>query len=147
MPEPISPVPHARATLVLERMRKAHVAVIGDVMLDRYLIGDTERISPEAPVPVVTVDEEMSVPGGAANVAANIAAVGARASLAGAIGDDDTGTALREAIESLDISTAGLLVVPGRPTTSKLRVIARGQQVVRIDREVTNPLPDRFRDA
>lgn len=147
MPEPISPVTHARAKLLLERMRQTHVAVIGDVMLDRYLMGDTERISPEAPVPVVTVQEEISIPGGAANVAVNVAAAGARASLTGAIGDDDTGIALREAIESLDISTAGLLVVPGRPTTSKLRVIARGQQVVRIDREVTNPLPDRFRDA
>ena len=147
MPEPISPVPHARVKLLLERVRKVHVAVIGDVMLDRYLMGDTERISPEAPVPVITVDDEVSVPGGAANVAVNVAAAGARVSLAGAIGDDDTGTALRDAIASLDISTAGLLVVPGRPTTSKLRVIARGQQVVRIDREVTNPLPDRFRDA
>ena len=128
-------------------MRKTRIAVVGDVMLDRYLIGDTERISPEAPVPVVTVEDELVVPGGAANVAVNVAAIGGKPRLAGAVGDDEAGTALREALNSLDISPAGLVTVPGRPTTSKTRIVARGQQVVRIDREVTNPLADRFRDA
>jgi len=128
-------------------MRHTRIAVVGDVMLDRYLIGDTERISPEAPVPVVSVEEELMVPGGAANVAVNIAAIGAALRLAGAVGDDEAGVALREALTSFEISPAGLITVPGRPTTSKTRIIARGQQVVRIDREVTNPLPDRFRDA
>lgn len=132
---------------LLERMRKIRVAVVGDVMLDRYLIGDTERISPEAPVPVVTVADERVVPGGAANVAVNVAAIGATTHLAGAIGDDAAGVALREGLSSLDLSPAGLVTVPGRPTTTKTRIIARGQQVVRIDREVTNPLADRFRDG
>jgi D-beta-D-heptose 7-phosphate kinase/D-beta-D-heptose 1-phosphate adenosyltransferase len=116
-------------------------------MLDRYLVGDVERISPEAPVPVVTVADERVVPGGAANVAANVAALGAEVRLIGAIGDDPAGAALREALQSLGISPAGLITVPGRPTTTKTRIVARGQQIVRIDREVTNPLPDRFRDA
>ena len=129
-------------------MRQARIAVVGDVMLDRYLIGDTERISPEAPVPVVTVEEERVVPGGAANVAANIAAIGAHA----APGRRDRRRRRRQRrsgrrSNALEISPAGLITVPGRPTTSKTRIIARGQQVVRIDREVTNPLPDRFRDA
>lgn len=132
---------------LLDRMRRTRIAVVGDVMLDRYLIGDTERISPEAPVPVVSVEEELMVPGGAANVAVNIAAIGGMPRLAGAVGDDEAGAALREALNSFEISPAGLITVPGRPTTSKTRIIARGQQVVRIDREVTNPLADRFRDA
>jgi len=128
-------------------MRQARITIVGDVMLDRYLMGDAERISPEAPVPVITVQEERVVPGGAANVAANVAAVGAHVHLIGTIGDDGAGTALCDALDSLGISPAGLIVVPGRPTTTKTRIVARGQQVVRIDREVTNPLPDRLRDA
>lgn len=143
----LSPVPHVRVTQLLERMRKTRIAVVGDVMLDRYLVGDAERISPEAPVPVVTVDDEQVVPGGAANVAVNVAAIGGNPRLVGAIGDDAAGDALREALSALEISPAGLITVPGRPTTSKTRIVARGQQVVRIDREVTNPLADRFRDA
>lgn len=141
------PVSMSRAEAILARMRAVRVAVIGDVMLDRYLLGDAERISPEAPVPVITVAEERVAPGGAANVAANVAALGAEVHLVGIIGDDSMGAALREALQSLGISPAGLITVPGRPTTTKTRIVARGQQVVRIDREVTNPLPDRFRDA
>jgi len=143
----LQPVPRRRAEQLLERMRTARVAVIGDVMLDRYLIGDAERISPEAPVPVIAVDSESMMPGGAANVAVNVAATGATPRLVGIVGDDDAGATLREALTSLDISPAGLITVPGRPTTSKTRIVARGQQVVRIDREVTNALGDRVRDA
>ena len=143
----LHPVPVPRAEELLAQMRQVRVAIIGDVMLDRYLVGDAERISPEAPVPVVTVVDERVVPGGAANVAANVTALGAEAHVVGVIGDDGAGTALREALQALGISPAGLITVPGRPTTTKTRIVARGQQVVRIDREVTNPLPDRFRDA
>ena len=128
-------------------MRKTHIAVIGDVMLDRYLIGDVDRISPEAPVPVVSVEEDRVVAGGAANVAANIAALGATPHLVGVVGDDDAGAALRVALQALGIADGGLITVAGRPTTTKTRIVARGQQVVRIDREVTNPLGDRPRDA
>lgn len=142
----LHPLSRPRTEQLLDQMRKTQVAVIGDVMLDRYLIGDVERISPEAPVPVVSVDEDRVVPGGAANVAANVAAIGATPHLIGVVGDDDAGIALRDALEALGIASAGLITVPGRPTTTKTRIIARGQQVVRIDREVVNPLGDRFRD-
>lgn len=143
----LHPVSRPRVKELLTRMRQARVAIVGDIMLDRYLEGDAERISPEAPVPVVTVADERVVPGGAANVAANVAAVGAEVHLIGTVGDDGAGTALREALAALGIGTDGVLTVPGRPTTTKTRIVARGQQVVRIDREVTNALPDRFRDA
>ena len=142
----LHPVSRHRAEALLERMRHVRVAVVGDVMLDRYLVGDVERISPEAPVPVILVEDERVLPGGAANVAANVAALGATVQLVGAVGDDGAATALRGALEALGISPTGLITVPGRPTTTKTRIVARGQQVARIDREVTNPLPDRFRD-
>lgn len=143
----LQPVSRPRTEQLLQQMRGARVAVVGDVMLDRYLTGDAERISPEAPVPVVMVAEEGVVPGGAANAAANVAALGARALLVGTIGDDADGTALLEALHALGLAATGLIAVPGRPTTTKTRIVARGQQVVRIDREVGNPLPDRMRDA
>lgn len=136
-----------RVSDLLGRMEGLRAAVIGDVMLDRYLLGDVERISPEAPVPVVSVEEDWATAGGAANVAANVATMGATVDLVGAVGDDDAAALLRQSLDSLGIETDGLVVVPGRPTTTKTRLIARGQQLVRIDREVDNPLADRFRDA
>lgn len=129
-----------RLTALLEAMRGKRIAVIGDVMLDRYLIGDTERISPEAPVPVVSVADRREALGGAANVAANIAALGGLARLVGVIGDDRRGTALRDAMARASLPTDGLLTLAGRPTTTKTRVLARGQQVVRIDEEHDGPL-------
>jgi D-beta-D-heptose 7-phosphate kinase/D-beta-D-heptose 1-phosphate adenosyltransferase len=109
-------------------------------MLDRYLDGDTERLSPEAPVPVVTVTRTRASLGGAGNVAANVAATGATALLAGVVGDDQHGATIRAELASRRIADEHLIVVANRPTTSKTRVIARGQQVVRIDHEVTTPL-------
>ena len=147
MTVPLHPVPRARVVELLDRMRRVRVAVVGDVMLDRYLLGDVERISPEAPVPIIIVEEERDVPGGAANVAANASAIGATARLVGTSGDDSAGQVLRDALTALGLSTDGITAVPGRPTTTKTRIIARSQQVVRIDREVTNPLPERFRGA
>ncbi len=141
--EPVSP---SRAADLIAAMGTVRVAVVGDVMLDRYLLGDAERISPEAPVPVVTVEHEQAAPGGAANVASNISAAGAKPALVGIIGDDDAGAALLEALRAAAIPVDGLVTVPGRPTTSKTRIIARGQQVVRIDREITNTPAARFRD-
>lgn len=147
MTRTLSALPRPRVLELLDRMRDTTLLVVGDLMLDRYLDGDVERISPEAPVPVVTVAEERSVPGGAANVAANLVALGATSRLAGVIGDDAAGSALTEALRALGIGVEGVVTVPGRPTTSKTRIVARGQQVVRIDREVTNPLPDPARAA
>ena len=133
MPESVLPNP--RVHQLLAAMRGKRIAVLGDVMLDRYLIGDTERISPEAPVPVVTVTEHREKLGGAANVAANVVALGGTATLLGVIGDDRDGAALKAAMDLAGLPTIGLLVLAERPTTTKTRVVARGQQVVRIDEE------------
>jgi rfaE bifunctional protein kinase chain/domain len=137
MPAPLSaaPITRGRLTQLLEQMRGKRVAVIGDVMLDRYLLGDTERISPEAPVPVVSVTERRLALGGAANVAANVTAIGGEAALVGVIGTDRDGEALRGAMAAAQLDSRWLLALTDRPTTSKTRVVARGQQVVRIDEE------------
>lgn len=132
----------ARLVALLDAMRGRRLVVVGDVMLDRYLIGDTERISPEAPVPVVTVHERRLAPGGAANVAANAAALGASVTLIGAVGEDLHAEALREAVVRAGMSDEGLVGHRERPTTAKTRVFARGQQVVRIDEEETAFLDD-----
>lgn len=138
-----APLTRDRIQQLVERMRASRVAVLGDVMLDRYLVGDSDRVSPEAPVPVVTVRERRRALGGAANVAANAAAVGAACTLVGVVGDDQDGLALRQELAAAGLPDAGLVTVADRPTTSKTRVVARGQQVVRIDEEVDGELHGR----
>jgi D-beta-D-heptose 7-phosphate kinase/D-beta-D-heptose 1-phosphate adenosyltransferase len=137
-----SPPPIARDRLVhlLDRMRTRRIAVIGDIMLDRYLIGDTNRLSPEAPVPVITVRETRSALGGAANVAANVVAIGATCRLVGAVGDDSHGATIRAELAAVGLEDRHLVAIPGRPTTTKTRVLARNQQVVRIDEEIDLPV-------
>jgi D-beta-D-heptose 7-phosphate kinase/D-beta-D-heptose 1-phosphate adenosyltransferase len=112
-----------------------HVVVLGDLMLDRYLWGQAERISPEAPVPVVRVQREEIKLGGAANVALNLATLGDTPVLVGLVGDDGPSDLLRRELESRRFDDRGLIVVPNRPTCIKTRVIAGTQQVVRVDRE------------
>src|ERR671922_1889107 len=90
------PLTRDRVLHLIQRMKSSRVVVIGDIMLDRYLIGDTDRLSPEAPVPVVTVRERHAALGGAANVAANVAAMGAHCLLVGAVGDDVDGAVIRQ---------------------------------------------------
>jgi D-beta-D-heptose 7-phosphate kinase/D-beta-D-heptose 1-phosphate adenosyltransferase len=126
----------ARTRLVelLEQARACHVLVIGDAMLDVYLRGDVERISPEAPVPVVRVREQRSALGGAANVAQNVVAAGAGGTLVATMGRDVAGAALREMLVRLGIADSALISVD-RPTTRKTRLVARAQQVVRFDEE------------
>jgi D-beta-D-heptose 7-phosphate kinase/D-beta-D-heptose 1-phosphate adenosyltransferase len=111
------------------------VLVIGDVMADHYVFGKVERISPEAPIPVVHVDREEVKPGGAANVACNIAALGGRVTLAGIVGADAMGETLRNLLREKGIDPSGLVKDSERPTIQKTRVIAAHQQVVRVDRE------------
>ena len=113
---------------------KARVLVVGDVMLDRYWFGDVDRISPEAPVPVVKISRSEERPGGAANVARNAAALGANAALLSVIGADEPGNALEKLLVQERVK-ASLLRDPTLPTTVKLRVIARQQQLLRIDFE------------
>ena len=134
------PLPRDRVLQLLQRMKSCRIVVIGDIMLDRYLIGDTERLSPEAPVPVVTVAERHSALGGAANVAANVVTMGATCLLVGAVGDDTDGAAVRQELAVASLDDRFVLTVAGRPTTSKTRIIARGQQIVRIDDEVDSLL-------
>ena len=114
--------------------RKARVLVVGDVMLDRYWFGDVSRISPEAPVPVVLIQREEARPGGAANVARNCAALGAQTRLLSVVGNDEAGGKLAELIEQAGIR-AHLHRDASMPTTVKLRVIGRQQQLLRIDFE------------
>ncbi len=125
---------------LLARAPSVTVLVVGDVMLDEYISGSATRISPEAPVPVVAVRRRRSVPGGAANVAANVAGIGAQAKLAGVTGDDEQGQRLREALLHAGLQPDWLIADSARVTTTKTRVTASGQQIVRFDAEDTSPL-------
>lgn len=125
--------------LTLPDCTNAHVLVVGDVMLDRYWFGDVSRISPEAPVPVVHVQRTEERPGGAANVARNIASLGGKATLLSVVGDDEAGRSLAALLAHERVTTQ-FHKDPQLPTTVKLRVIGRQQQLLRIDFET---LPSR----
>ena len=129
-----------RAQQLLRDVRRTKVLVVGDVMLDEFVWGKVNRISPEAPVPVVWVQSESVMPGGAANVANNVRALGGQVQMVGVVGSDRWGTTLVEELAARKIGTAGILR-DARPTTVKTRVIAHHQQVVRVDREEKRPLP------
>jgi D-beta-D-heptose 7-phosphate kinase/D-beta-D-heptose 1-phosphate adenosyltransferase len=124
----------------------APIAVIGDIMLDCYLHGDVERISPEAPVPVVRHREERHVPGGAANVACNIAALGFPVEVIGLTGTDFEHTRLLAALSERGVGTDGIVAECMRPTTTKLRIIGAHQQIARIDKEDRTPLASHIED-
>lgn len=130
-----------RLQSLLDRFARVRLLVVGDVVLDEYVWGDVDRVSPEAPVPVVHVRNETVVLGGAANVARNATALGASVAVCSALGDDPGGRQVVGLLEDLGVDPDGLILVPGRPTTRKTRVIARSQQVVRFDRETLDPLP------
>ena len=132
----MTPVEPGRAAALLERAGELRILVVGDLMLDRYISGVVERISPEAPVPVVRVQRERAALGGAGNVAANVAALGASCLLVGHVGDDPEGEALMGALREIGIGGDGVVRGSGRPTTVKTRVLTGHQQVVRYDREV-----------
>lgn len=123
-----------------EGFKKINALVIGDVMIDAYYRGTTDRISPEAPVPVVSVTQRENRPGGAANVAKNIASLGGAAYLCSCIGDDKTGELFTQLLEEDHLPTEGILTIPGRTTTSKTRIISRQQQLLRVDEEVTDSI-------
>jgi D-beta-D-heptose 7-phosphate kinase/D-beta-D-heptose 1-phosphate adenosyltransferase len=124
---------------LLRRFSGQRVLVVGDVMLDEYIWGDVGRISPEAPVPVVEMRRRTYAPGGAANAAANVVSLGGRARLGGVVGVDPAADQLRQALARHDVLCDGLVADPDRPTTSKTRVIAHSQQVVRVDCEQRSP--------
>jgi len=124
-----------RLQRLIPRMRGKRIGVLGDVMLDRYLWGTASRLSPEAAVPVVEFVEESECLGGAGNVAANVAALGARAEAFGVVGGDEAGRALLGCLRVAGIAHGGVIADGKRVTTVKTRIIARHQQVVRVDRE------------
>ena len=119
----------------LDRFSGRRLAVLGDCMVDRYLWGRVDRISPEAPVPVVEIERESFTLGGAGNVAANLRALGAEPVLLGVLGDDADAVTLRATFERQGIASAQLITDPQRPTTVKTRIVAHSQHVVRADRE------------
>lgn len=119
----------------VNKFPSSRILVIGDIILDEYIWGDVERISPEAPVPVVNVIRETRNLGGATNVLNNISSLGGKALICGVVGDDEYGAYLTQNIRALGVSTEGIIVDASRPTSIKTRVIARNQQVVRFDRE------------
>lgn len=136
-----------RVASLLQAMEGARVVVVGDVMLDRYVSGLVDRISPEAPVPVLRVERERMSPGGAANVAVNVAALGGKVRLVGVVGTDPVAGELAQLLESLGVEPGGLVPVDERCTTVKTRVLAQGQQIVRVDREDHAPLPSQAADS
>lgn len=126
----------------IDKFKNKRVLIIGDIMLDVYFFGQTNRISPEAPVPIINVQHKKSVLGGAGNVAANIKALGAEPVLIGIIGDDANGNRLKRIMEKTGISTKNLIqnIYENRPTITKTRVLAKDQQLLRLDEEWNTPI-------
>lgn len=126
---------HKRGVQIINNFRKASVLVIGDLVMDHFIWGKVRRISPEAPVPVVEVNSESLMLGGAANVVNNIHSLGGKVLVCGVIGRDDMGKNLVHELKLKGISSDGVIAEAGRPTSVKTRIIAHSQQVVRFDRE------------
>jgi len=129
---------------IINKFNKAKILVLGDVILDEYIGGSVDRISPEAPVPVVWADKHTFTPGGAANVANNIRSLGGGVCLVGVIGRDKNANILLSELKKRKIATAGIFFDPRRHTTVKTRIVAGHQQVVRVDWEHTNSLPQKL---
>jgi D-glycero-beta-D-manno-heptose-7-phosphate kinase len=137
-----------RAHELIDHFASRRITVVGDIMLDRFLIGRVSRISPEAPVPVVVFDHEEFRLGGAANVANNLRALGAAVDLIGVIGDDESGVQLKGELAAKGIHSTGLITDPERRTTTKMRVVTdRNQQVSRIDFESDLEVGARIEEA
>ena len=126
----------------LERFAGTQILIAGDVMLDEYVWGDVKRISQEAPVPVVEAKTRTYAPGGASNVATNVVSLSGRALLGGVVGEDESANQLKRLLTEASVDVSGLLPDSARPTTTKTRIIAHSQQVVRVDSEHRAPLSD-----
>jgi len=129
---------HKIIDAVRHGFEKHRVLVVGDLMLDKYVWGRVQRISPEAPVPVVQIDHITNSPGGAANVAMNLRSLGCQVSIAGFLGNDEDGRCLLDRLQSAGVETQALVCVPGRPTITKTRILGGQQQMLRLDVEQTN---------
>jgi D-glycero-beta-D-manno-heptose-7-phosphate kinase len=145
MPTSTNPNHLTTAKAWLERIAGSRMLVVGDVMIDAYIWGKVDRISPEAPVPVVEMQREEYRLGGAANVARNLKALGITPVLCGTVGADDHADQFRKLLAEAEMPAEGILTEPARPTTTKTRVLGNNQQMLRVDRESTQPLPDAIR--
>src|ERR1700720_2416438 len=130
----------------VDRLKTARVLCIGDVMLDHYVYGQVERVSPEAPIPVLWIEREMKTLGGAGNVMRNLRALGAASSFISVVGNDEAGREIRRLVGAQDGGEAHVLVQPQRTTTVKTRYIAGNQQLLRADRESAIPLDPYIRE-
>ena len=139
-------LPENRIKELLAKFKNKRIAVVGDVMIDKYLWGSVGRISPEAPVPIVEVDRETERLGGAANVANNVKSLGGSPLLVGVVGDDANGALLTKLLAGQECPTDGIVVDASRPTTVKTRVIAHNQHVVRIDKEQKRDISSAVQD-
>jgi D-beta-D-heptose 7-phosphate kinase / D-beta-D-heptose 1-phosphate adenosyltransferase len=138
------PKPEADLLAAVRLLGRTSVLVVGDVMLDRYVYGQVERISPEAPVPILAIDRELAIPGGAGNVVRNLTALGAAVAFISVVGDDQAGSDLTALIGGQPNIEPWLLVQGGRITTLKTRYLSAGQQLLRADREETSPVQPRL---
>jgi len=125
---------------IIENFNNQNILVVGDLMLDEYLWGEVNRISPEAPIPILDIQKITCVPGGAANTASNLSAMGGKVFLAGVIGPEDKGKLLKEMLEKRGVETQGIFIDENRKTTVKTRAIAKNQQMIRLDSEDRNPI-------
>lgn len=123
---------------IIKNFQKTRILVVGDIMLDEYIFGDVEKISPEAPIQILDLKEIRHIPGGAANVVRNIKALGGKIFLTGVIGPEDKGKILKRVLVEGGTNTEGIFIDPKRKTTVKTRVVARNQQIIRIDSENRN---------
>jgi D-beta-D-heptose 7-phosphate kinase/D-beta-D-heptose 1-phosphate adenosyltransferase len=137
---------NGKLTSFVKALRGRRIGVAGDFMLDRYIWGSATRLSPEAPVPVVDFKDESQVLGGAGNVARNLAALGATVFPFGVVGDDEEGRAIRSLFDAEGMTAKGVVVDASRVTTVKTRIVARHQQIVRVDRERREPLSRALED-
>jgi D-beta-D-heptose 7-phosphate kinase/D-beta-D-heptose 1-phosphate adenosyltransferase len=144
----LPPLARDRAHAIIQAMRGVRVLVIGDVMLDQFIVGRVSRISPEAPVPIVAFERDEYRAGGAANVALNVRALGATVDLVGLIGADEASSRVEELLQAADVPTNGLIADPSRRTTTKVRIVTtRNQQVARIDYETETAAESAIEDA
>jgi rfaE bifunctional protein kinase chain/domain len=135
-----------KTTQLIDRFKRLKTLVIGDLMLDHYIWGNVTRISPEAPVPVLHVSRETEMPGGAGNVAVNMASLGADVHVVGLLGEDAAADRLQSLFQRASIHTEATIRTPERPTIVKTRIIAHHQQVVRVDREIRGDFANHLRD-
>lgn len=129
---------------IVKNFNGKRILIIGDLMLDEYLLGETTRLSPEAPVPIVEVAKVNYVPGGAANAANNVSSLGDQTILAGVVGKDENEQRLVKLLKKRGINTEGILKDSRRPTTLKSRIVSQGQQIVRVDRENCESIQERL---